>query len=109
MVRQALSGGIRQMKRETLKSVVEQLKDYRENLKFTFLLKLVDTLAENLSDLMLDRFQLFSSDLSEVADRLDSTHTDKQHILIVLKEMDDRAREAKASIDHLRRRIEQNN
>ncbi len=107
VVRQALRGGIQQMKRETLKSVVEQLKDYRENLKFAFLLKLVDTFAEYLSDLMLDRFQLFFTDLAEVADRLDSTHSDKLSTSIILKEMDQRAREAKGSIGHLRRRIEQ--
>ena len=109
VVRQALSGGIQQMKRETLKSVVEQLKDYRENLKFAFLFKLVDNLANNISDLMLDRFQLFFTDLAEIADRLDSTHTDKQQTSIVLKEMNQKAREITASIGHLRRRIEQNN
>jgi GTPase SAR1 family protein len=109
VVRQALSGGIQQMKRETLRSVVEQLKDYRENLKFAFLFKLVESFAENLSDLMLDRFQLFFTDLAAVADRLGSTHSDKQHTSKILKEMDQRAREVKGSIGHLRRRIEQSN
>jgi hypothetical protein len=107
VVRQALSGGIQQMKRETLKSVVEQLRDYRENLKFAFLFKLVESFAENLSDLMLDRFQLFFTDLAAVADRLDSTRTDKQRASTILKEMDQRTMEVKGSIGHLRRRIEQ--
>ena len=107
VVRQALSGGIQQMKRETLKSVVEQLKDYRENLKFAFLLKLVENSAENLSDLMLDRFQLFFTDLAAVADRLDSTKADKQRTSQILKEMDHRTAEVKGSIGHLRRRIAQ--
>jgi hypothetical protein len=107
VVRQALSGGIQQMKRETLKSVVEQLRDYRENLKFAFLFKLVESFAENLSDLMLDRFQLFFTDLAAVADRLDSTRTDKQRTSTILKEMDQRTMEVKGSIGHLRRRIEQ--
>jgi hypothetical protein len=105
--RQALRGGTQQMKRETLKSVVEQLKDFRENLKFAFLLKLVEKIAENLSDLMIDRFQLFFTDLSAVADRLDSTKTDKQQVSKILEEMNQRAAEVKGSIDHLRRRIEQ--
>jgi hypothetical protein len=125
VVRQALSGGIQQMKRETLKSVVEQLKDYQENLKFAFLFKLVESFAENLSDLMLDRFQLFFTDLAAVADlmldrfqlfftdlaavaeRLGSTHSDKQRTSTILKEMDQRTMEVKGSIGHLRRRIEQ--
>jgi GTPase SAR1 family protein len=105
--RQALRGGTQQMKRETLKSVVEQLKDYRENLKFAFLLKLVEKFAENLSDLMIDRFQLFFTDLSAVADGLDSTKTDRQHTSNILEEMDQRAAEVKGSIGQLRRRIEQ--
>ena len=107
VVRQALKGGTQQMKRETLKSVVEQLKDYRENLKFAFLLKLVESSAENLTDLMLDRFQLFFTDLAAVADRLDSTKADKQRTLEILKEMDQSTAEVKGSIGHLRKRIEQ--
>ena len=107
--RQALKGGTQQMKRETLKSVVEQLKDYRENLKFAFLLKLVESSAENLKDLMLDRFQLFFTDLAAVADRLDSTKADKQRTLEILKEMDQSTAEVKGSIGHLRKRIEQTN
>ena len=107
VVRQALRAGTQQMKRETLKSVVEQLKDFQENLKFAFLLKLVENFAENLSDLMLDRFQLFFTDITAVADRLDSTKTDKQRTSKILKEMDQRTTEVKGSIGHLRRRIEQ--
>lgn len=109
VIRQALNGGTQQMKRETLKSIVEQLKDYRENLKFTFLLKLVDNSAANLSDLMLDRFQLFCTDLAAVADRLDSTKADKQRTSQILKEMNHQGTDVKGSIGHLRRRIAQTN
>jgi len=105
--RQAIHGGTQQMKRETLKSVVEQLRDYRENLKFAFLLKLVEKFADNLSDLMIDRFRLFFTDLSAVADRLDSTKTDKQQVSKILAEMNQRAAEVRGSIAHVRRRIEQ--
>jgi hypothetical protein len=107
VVRQALSGGTRQMKKETLKSVVEQLNDYRENLKFAFLLKLVESSADNFSALMVDRFQLFFTDLAAVAERLDSTKTDKQRTSKILKDMDQSIAEVKGSIGHLRRRVEQ--
>jgi GTPase SAR1 family protein len=107
VVRQALSGGIQQMKRETLKSLVEQLKDYRENLKFAFLLKLVENSSENLTALMLDRFQLFFTDLAAVADRLNSTKADKQRTSEILREMNQRTAAVKGSIGHLRRRIEE--
>jgi hypothetical protein len=58
---------------------------------------------------MLDRFQLFFTDLAAVADRLDSTKADKQRTLEILKEMDQSTAEVKGSIGHLRKRIEQTN
>ncbi len=109
VIQQALSGGTQQMKRDTMRLIVEQLKDYRENLKFAFLFKLIDNFAEHLFDLMQDRFQLFVTDLSAIADRLDSTKVDKQHTLETLKEMDQWSNGVKESIGHLRRRIEQAN
>jgi hypothetical protein len=78
-------------------------------LKFAFLLKLVESSAENFSALMLDRFQLFFTDLAAVADRLDSTKTDKQRTSKILKEMNHSIAEVKESIGHLRRRVEQDN
>ena len=62
--------------------------------------------AQNLTDLMRDRFQLFFTDLAAVAERLDSTKADKRRTLEILKEMDQRIAEVKGSIGHLRRRIE---
>jgi hypothetical protein len=109
VIQQALSGGTQQMKRDTMRLIVEQLKDYRENLKFAFLFKLIDNFGEHLVDLMQDRFQLFVTDLSVIADRLDSTKVDKQHTLQMLKEMDQWSAGLKESIGHLRRRIEQAN
>ena len=106
VVARAISGGMRQMKRETLKSVVEQLRDYRENLKFAFLFKLVEGAAEHLTHSMFDRFQVFFTDIAAVAARLDNTKTDKQHTSIVLNEMNQWTADVKASIGHLRRRIE---
>jgi hypothetical protein len=109
VIQKALSGGTQQMKRDTMRLIVEQLKDYRENLKFAFLFKLIENFAENLVDLMQDRFQLFVTDLSAIADRLDSTKVDKQHTLQILKEMDQWSAGVNESISHLRRRIEQAN
>ena len=94
------------MKRETLKSVVEQLRDYRENLKFAFLLKLVENSAEYLTDLMRNRFQMFFTDIAAVAIRLDSTKSDKQRTSEILEEMSQWAADIKGSIGHLRRQIE---
>jgi GTPase SAR1 family protein len=106
VIRRALSGGILQMKRETLKSVVEQLRDYRENLKFSFLFKLMENSTDHLTNLMFDRFQVFFTDIAAVAARLDSTKSDKQRTSEILKEMNQWTADVKESIRHLRRRIE---
>jgi GTPase SAR1 family protein len=105
VVRRAISGGIRQMKRETLKSVVEQLRDYRENLKFAFLFKLVENATDHLTHLMFDRFQVFFTDIGAVAARLDNTKSDKQRTSKILMEMNQWTADVKGSIGHLRRRI----
>jgi predicted RecB family endonuclease len=73
------------------------------------LFKLIENFAENLVELMQDRFQLFVTDLAAVADRLDATKSDKQRALEILQEMNQRSAGVKGSIDHLRRRIEQVN
>jgi hypothetical protein len=49
------------------------------------------------------------TDLSAIADRLDSTKIDKQSTLETLQEMDQRSAGVKESISHLRRRVEQTN
>jgi GTPase SAR1 family protein len=106
VIGRAISGGIRQMKRETLKSVVDQLRDYRENLKFVFLFKLVENTTDHLTHLMFDRFQVFFTDIAVVAARLDDTQSDKQRTSKILNEMNRRTADVKERIAHLRRRIQ---
>ena len=53
----ALETAARRIKSDTEKSVVFNLKDYRENLKFRFLFKLIDATSEGFAQAVLDRFQ----------------------------------------------------
>ena len=89
-----------------LKSVVDQLRDYRENLKFVFLFKLVENTADHLTHLMFDRFQVFFTDIAAVAARLDNTQSDKERTSKILNEMNRRTADVKERIAHLRRRIQ---
>ena len=50
----ALENALSRMKRETAKSIVFHLKDYRENLKFSYFFKLVELVAENFAQQMAD-------------------------------------------------------
>ena len=53
------------------------------------------------------RFGFKGGDLLGVAERLDSTKTDKQRTSNIIKDMNSSITEVKESINHLKRRIEQ--
>ena len=80
----ALNDVARRIKRETEKSVVFNLKDYRENLKFRFLFKLVDATSEGFALAVLERFQAYFSDLSATIERISTNKKDKTRALKIL-------------------------
>jgi GTPase SAR1 family protein len=62
----ALKKSIRPMKRETMKSIEDHFKDVRENLKYQYIFKLLKTSTQELYEKMMDRFQVLTTDLSEM-------------------------------------------
>jgi len=105
VVQKALEGGVQQMKRETLKSLGANLKDYRENLKFGYFSKLVDATASGLAETLLERFQVYFSDLSAIVDRISDKKVDKEQASGILKEMKYKSYELKDSIAKLKQDI----
>ena len=55
----AMEDALRRMKRETARSVVFQLKDYRENMKFRYFFELVETVSDSFAQTVLERFQAY--------------------------------------------------
>jgi hypothetical protein len=106
MVQRALEGGARQMKRETLKSFVANLRDFRENLKFGYFSRLVEATAAGLAETMLEGFQIYVNDLSTIAGQISNTQADKEQAVDVLKTMDGKSHDIKQRIDRLREKIE---
>ena len=62
----ALKKSIRPMKREILQSIHDHFKDVRENFKYQYMFKLVDAATQELYEKMMDRFQVLTTDLSEM-------------------------------------------
>ncbi|KPA18525.1 Dynamin, GTPase region domain protein [Candidatus Magnetomorum sp. HK-1] len=62
----ALKKSIRPMKREILKSIADHFKDVRENLKYQYIFKLLSSATQELYEKMMDRFQVLTTDLSEM-------------------------------------------
>jgi len=103
----ALQDAIRLMKRETEKSVVFHIKDFRENLKFKYLFKLIKATSDGFAQAVLDRFQAYFSDLSANIERIGTRQNDKAKAMQILNEMDQVSRELNAKIDRVRKEIEQ--
>ncbi len=106
VVQKALKGGIQQMKRETLKSLAVNLKDFRENLKFGYFSRLVEAVAARLAETMLERFQVYFNDLSTIVSQISHTKVDKEQAFDVLKSMDGKSHDIKIKINRLREKIE---
>ena len=105
VVQQALRGGLQQMKRETLKSLGDNLKDYRENLKFRYFSRLVDATTKSLAETLLERFQVYFNDLSTVGGKISDKSVDKEQASEILKQMKYKSYELKDSIARLKHDI----
>jgi len=103
----ALKDAIRRMKRETGKSVVFHLKDYRENLKFRYLFKLAEAIADGCAETALNRFQAYFSDLSATMAGIGTGQNDKARAVKILDEMDQASRKLNEKLDRIRKQIEE--
>ncbi len=64
----ALKGGIRRIKRETERSINDHFKDYRENLKFQYLLPLADAVGRRLYEALIGQFEAYGQNLKSIVD-----------------------------------------
>jgi hypothetical protein len=87
----ALKAGIKRMKREMEKSIDATFKDYRENVKFQYFLKLADALTDDLYARLLDQFQAYVTDLSAVMGDFAEKRTDTSEMSKWLDQMENSA------------------
>lgn len=62
----ALKTAVRRMKAETRESILFHFKNYRENLKFQYIFKLVDGMSQHIHDSMTERFHDYAEDLVQM-------------------------------------------
>ena len=98
----ALTAGIRRMKRETERSIRFHLKDYRENIKYQYLMKLVDAVADTLQRRMVERFRHHGADLSRLAQLISEQRIDKENLTASLDRMEELSRVLEARIVQLK-------
>lgn len=83
----ALKGGIRRMKRETERSLEAHFKDYRENIKFQYLLPLVEAAGNRLFESLTERFNGYVANLSTLVQSMGDAHSDKATVEAHLAEI----------------------
>lgn len=98
----ALASGVKRMKRETERSVLFHLKDYKENIKFQYMLKLADAAAVALHGQMLERFRHHGADLSRLVDLISEQRLDKENVSASLDRMRDASRSLQEQIGDLK-------
>jgi GTPase SAR1 family protein len=101
----ALKEGVRRIKQETRHSFVFHLRDYQENLKFAYLFRLSEMVAQRLSHAVAEQVKAYSSDFATLAYRLSSRQEDKQQAATVLAEMDARSRKVAEGLLRLKQEV----
>jgi Mg2+ and Co2+ transporter CorA len=98
----ALKDGMIRLKRDTERSIEANLTDYRENLKFQYLYKLIDAVAENLYETLFERFQAIDKDLAEMVDQIGQKGDDKRKTITALCDLEQRSAQTLEAIERLR-------
>lgn len=103
----ALKDGVKRMKRETEKSVISHFKDYRENIKYQYVFKLVDAVSNTLFEALLDRFQTYVTDLSKLVEGIEGHKEDKDDATGLLLQMESESVNIQEQIRQIRNKIGQ--
>ena len=100
--RKALEDGFKRMKLETERSIRMQFRDYQENIKFQYLFRLTETLAQQLNTDLLAQFDAYLTDTSGLIKLVQKDHKDKESLKHELCKLGERAREFSHRIGQLR-------
>jgi len=102
----ALKDGVDRMKRETERSIVSHFKDYRENLKFQYMLKLAEAGFQSLQECLMERFEAYSTDISRIMQWADAHRTDKDQVSQTLNGMRLKSREIAGQLKSIREQMD---
>ena len=104
----ALKDGVLCMKRETEKSVIFHFKDYQENIKFQYIYKLIEAASNSLYETLIDRFQVYGTDLSDIVELINNNLINKQQASEILKDMEQTSMGIDGRINLIREKIASN-
>ena len=102
----ALKDSLLRIKREAEKSVIFYFKNYRENLKFQYIFKLIDAVSNSLYKDLLKLFSHNLTALSSMVELIESKQIDKKQTIKILKEMETDYSEICKRINLIKEQIE---
>ncbi len=102
----ALADGVRLIKRETEKSITFHFENYRENFKFQYVSRLLETASEHLHQLLLERFQTFNTDIKAMEKIIEKKGSDREEMISYLDQLANDIQRLEDSIDRVRTAIE---
>ena len=103
---EALKSGVRRMKQETQKSIIFHLNDYKENVKFKYLFKLVDAVSDVLNQELLYGFNNCVNDLSGLNEKINCKKVDKKRTHEILAGIMQKIPLIKDKISRIKRELE---
>ena len=101
----ALREGLAHIRRETVQSLILELRDYRENIKFKYLFIQIELAAGRLSEVVAEQLQAYAADFGALAQRMSARQEDKAKAVAVLADMAQECRRIQEAIDRLKRDI----
>ncbi len=104
--RKALEAGLKRLKADTRDSIHFHFKDYRENLKYQYLFKLVDAATEVLNAALIHRFGAYAGDLSEIARLMGKGQGDSAKLTARIGDIHTALGDIQTRIDRLRQRLD---
>ena len=101
----ALRDSLSKVKRETTSALLSHFKDYRENLKFQYLFKLVDAVSGRLLESFTDGFRVYGTDIEKTLSLMGDQKGRKDSAKEALSSMGPELEILNARIGELERRI----
>ncbi len=102
----ALQRSVRRMKQQTEESILFQCKNYRENLKFAYLHRLVEEVTQRIAENLTDRFRIFGNGSAVATSHVSRLQSDKEQIDATIREMEVIVRATGEKMKRLRLQIE---
>jgi len=81
----ALSDSVSRMKKETVEGLLFHFKNYRENIKFQYVFRLVDIMADRIFSLLMERFHDYSEDLTQLTLAASGKQSDKEQLFFAFQ------------------------